>query len=270
MSAPPLLDLATAYRQVLAGRAWPAEAVRRVRDLLILQQGSMALVVACDSNASIGSKPADHLQQDPAITGYSAAKVPLMEVIAAGAVPLILVDNLCCEMEPTGRRILEGVAEAVAESNAGMVVTGSDETNMPTVQTGVGITVIGVARSAELRLGTARAGDAVACIGTPKNGTSVPYREGDPEIASPAALGAVSRSGLVSELLPVGSRGVRYEVEQLASTAGHVVAFDESPGIDVELSAGSSTCFLAAVAPANLRALSEVTSLPIHTVARLS
>jgi hypothetical protein len=262
-------DLSAAYRQLLEAGAWPTDAVRRIRDLLIIETAELALVVACDSNAATGNKPADALVQDPVITGYSAAKVPLMEVIAAGATPLILIDNLCCELEPTGRRILEGIEAALAETAQGVVLTGSDETNMPTVQTGVGVTVIGVVGLASLRLGTAQAGDAVVCIGTPKNGTTTPYREGDADIASVTHVASVHRSRVANELLPVGSRGVRYEAEQLAITAGTTIAFDGNLEVDVETSAGASTCFLAAVSPERLNDLRELTTLPTNLIGQL-
>ena len=33
-------------------------------------------------------------------------KAPLMEVLATGAVPVVVVDNLCMEMEGAGKRII--------------------------------------------------------------------------------------------------------------------------------------------------------------------
>jgi hypothetical protein len=262
-------DLAEAYAHVGRSGQWPSGAVRRVRDLLIVDSAEMALVIACDSNAASGPKPADHLAQDPRTTGYSAAKVPLMEVIASGATPLVLIDNLCCELDPTGRGILEGINEALCETVGGVTVTGSDETNMPTVQTGVGVTVLGVASSSKLRVGTADAGNTLVCVGTPKNGTTVPYSEGDPDIASVSHIEAVSRSNLATEILPVGSRGVRYEANQLASTAGMTVAFEHACTIDLEISAGASTCFLVALSPERTDELARITTLPLAIVARL-
>jgi len=266
----PTLTLAEALAQRCARGAWPDGAVRRVRDLLVVDVGTALLVVACDANAAIGSKPADHLRQDPALTGYSAAKVPLMEVLAAGATPLIVVDNLCCELEPTGRGILAGIAEALAQlPGGGVVVTGSDETNMPTVQTGVGVTVLGVARHGELLLGRAQRGDAVACVGTPKDGVTRPYREGDADVASIRHVEAARSSGLVHELLPVGSRGAGYEAGELAATAGLELEVDALPPVDLELSAGASTCFLAAAPPERLEALRAVVGLPVERIGLL-
>jgi len=265
-----VIDLDPAYEVARRERRWPDDVVNRFRDLLLIRTGELMLVVACDSNASIGNKPADHLRQDPAITGLSASKVPLMEVIASGATPLVVVDNLCCALEPDGYAILAGINRALAGTVGGVTVTGSDETNMPTVQTGVGVTVIGVARSSDLLLGQARPGDLVAVVGIPKDGLRYRYSENDVDVASVEDVDSVVRSGLVHELLPVGSRGVAYEADQLALTAGLEVVLDTSCGIDLVTSAGSSTCFLVAVGANQVDMLEAATLLPVTVVGSLA
>lgn len=224
-----------------AGTHTAAGVVQRWRDLLLFRSGATVFVLACDSNASIGHKPHDALQQDPSETGYSASKVPMMEVIAAGATPFVLIDNLCCELEPTGRQLLVGIERLIAESGLDVVITGSDETNMPTVQTGIGVTVIGVAADDELRLGRTAPGDTIYCVGTPADGRRVPFVDGEPGIATPREVLAAATVAGVHEMLPVGSRGVGYEIGQLGGADFRLV--DPSP-IDLEVSAGPSTCFL--------------------------
>lgn len=263
-----MVEVAAGLNALPTGYGWPAGVVTRARDLCLFQTPGVTFVMACDSNASIGSKPADFLRQSPEETGYSATKVPLMEVLAAGAAPMIVVDNLCCELEPYGRAILVGVARAAREAGEGITITGSDETNMPTVQTGIGVTVIGAAKPSDVLLGRAQAGDVVACLGVPKDGTQVRYREGEPDIASVSHVKVAAASGLVHELLPVGSRGVAYEVAQLAALAG--LSWRLTPAdLDLAISAGASTCFLASVAPAQANMLSQLTGLPMTIVAEL-
>jgi hypothetical protein len=223
-----------------------SEAVGRVRDLVLMRTGELALVIACDSNASIGAKPADALAQDPGDTGYSAAKVPLMEVLAAGARPVLLVNNLCCELEPSGHRLLQGIHRVLAEAGLDVVVTGSDETNMPTVQTGIGVTVLGIAGRDDLRCGSAEPGDVVWCVGTPRDGLQLPIVDGSPGIAGPRQVRAALATPGVHEVLPVGSRGVRYEAGQLADAAGLVYRPADRTPIDLDVSAGPSTCVLVA------------------------
>lgn len=228
------------------------DAVRRVRDLLIADGGSYRLVIACDSNGAVGNKPHDHLAWPPRDTGFVAAKVPLMEVVAAGAEPFILIDNLCVEMNPTGLEILRGIRDACSVLARPPIITGSDETNMPTVQTGLGVTVIGVARPEALRFGRSRAGDMVYAIGTPLgpvDGKDAFYEETADNVCSLATVVAlIGREG-VHEVLPVGSKGLAYELGQLAEVAGLVAAALPEPGIDMKRSGGACAVVIASVAP---------------------
>jgi hypothetical protein len=235
----------------LSGGADAQAAVTRVRDLLVVDGGGYRLVIACDSNGSVGNKPHDHLAWAPRDTGFVAAKVPLMEVIAAGAEPMILVDNLCVEMEPTGRQILAGIEDACRLLPRAPVITGSDETNMPTVQTGLGVTVIGVARPEALRFGWSRAGDRVYAIGTPLgpvDGADADYDERAPHVCSLQAVVSLLAMDGVHEVLPVGSKGLAYEMGQLADVAGLVAKPARNPGIDMKRSGGACAVVIASVA----------------------
>src|SRR5687768_8021037 len=81
--------------------------LRRVRDLHFFQLlGDLSLVIACDSNASIGEKPNDGLSKPYSEVGISVLKVPLMEVLATGAQPILIVNALCMEMDPSGQKLI--------------------------------------------------------------------------------------------------------------------------------------------------------------------
>ncbi len=220
-----------------------ADVVGRIRDLLVINGGSYRLVVACDSNASVGSKPRDHLAWPARNTGFVATKVPLMEILASGAEPMVVVNNLCVEMNPTGKEILRGVEAACEFLNRMPIITGSDKTNMPTVQTGVGVTVIGIAAPDALRLGRSRPGDAVYAIGAPlgpmNDGSDVFYDEADWNVCRLDAVMSLLDIGFVHEVLPVGSKGLRYEFEQLAEVSGLVMVEEEGHGLDMRRSGGA-------------------------------
>jgi hypothetical protein len=253
--------------------------VRQIRDVVIWGDAGEVHVAACDANAAIGERPEDSLRRPPDLVGYSAAKVPLMEVIATGARPFLLLNTLCGPLDHYGGSIVAGIYRAISETGYEVFVTGSDETNMPTVQTGVGITVIGAARDRDLLIGRARPDDVVLCAGTPRDGLVVPYEEGQPGVASLRHLAAVARSGLAREILPVGSRGILYELEQLARTASLEAALlepevvgTESPDgtvLDLTASAGASTCFLVAAPLEAVADLEALVDLPFTPVARL-
>ena len=229
-----------------------SDAVQRVRDLLVIDAGSYRMVIACDSNASVGNKPKDHLAWPPHDTGFVAAKVPLMEVMAAGAEPLILVNNLCVEMHPTGESILRGIEDACRQLRRPPVITGSDETNMPTVQTGVGVTVIGVAAPEALRFGSSRSGDSVYAVGAPLGpveGKSAFYQESDWNVCSLETVRVLLEMPSVHEVLPVGSKGLAYEFGELAAVASLAMHVTEGHGIDLLRSGGACACVLVSADP---------------------
>jgi hypothetical protein len=223
--------------------------VHRFRDVLYWVDGTTAYVLACDSNAGIGQRPHDALRQPAAETGYSAAKVALMEVLAVGAKPLVLTNALGGPLDDYGQQVLAGINAAVDEIDADVTITGSDETNVPTLQTAVGVTVVGRAQEGSLRLG----------------GTEV----GDEDIANLTDVQSASRVDAVHEILPVGSRGVAYEAAKLADGVNGTVRFSTSP-IDLYASAGSSTCFLVAVAPAAVEALAPVVRPPVTVIGHIA
>jgi hypothetical protein len=237
----------------------------RFRDVLYWTDGDSVYVLACDSNAGIGQRPHDALNQPPTETGYSAAKVALMEVLASGATPFVLTNALGGPRDDYGRQLLAGIAAALAEVDADVTLTGSDETNVPTEQTAIGVTVVGRAHRTELRLGRSKPGDVILVVGLPKDGLLVPYTEGDSDIANLRDLQAVARLSYIHELLPVGSRGIEYEARQLA--AGGAIRFHDELAIDLAASAGSSTCFLVAVPPKHAEELAAMVRPPVNEVA---
>src|SRR5262249_17941012 len=85
---------------------------RRGRDLSVLTiVPGVLLVVACDSNGGIGPKPRDTVATSGYELGRLAVRVPLEEILACGATPLLLIDTLNVEREPTGAAILAGVRD---------------------------------------------------------------------------------------------------------------------------------------------------------------
>lgn len=54
---------------------------------------------------------------------------------------------------------------------------------MRTLQTGIGVTVVGLVSDAALRLGRTRPGDAVYCAGVPQSGIIEHYSERDGTVA---------------------------------------------------------------------------------------
>ena len=134
------------------------------RDLTLVPMGpDEVLVIACDSLGGIGTKPHDHVKAPADVLGKYTVRVGLMEVLASGASPLVVVNTLSVEMDPTGIGILKGIQQEIEAAGlpADIAVTGSTEENMETCQSGLGVTVIGKVAKSALRLGQSLPGDLV-------------------------------------------------------------------------------------------------------------
>lgn len=247
-------------------------AVRRFRDLTVLDDGGPGLVLATDSVGGIGPKPSDTVAVPGATTAHFATRVPLLEVLCAGARPLVVVNALCVERDPLG---LEMMAEVRALAAAAGVpadgVTGSTEDNVPTAATGIGVTVIGELGAAGLLSGGGRARDVVLCLGLPRSAPRDTLYPGHPDLVPVEVVAAVLATGLVSDALPVGSRGVGAELEQLAASASLVARHRPDSGVDLVDSGGPSTCVLVACAPGDESAIRAVLppEVPVAVVAKL-
>jgi len=214
-----------------------------VRNLLVLRQGETALITAVDSCGGIGALECDALAADPGIVGAYTARTPLMEVLAAGAEPAFASVSVSDAPE-AARPILDGVRAAVVASLPLIVST---EKNMPTAMTAVGVTLTGTCAMESLRLGGARSGDALYCIGLPFVGPEVLQNIG--AMPGPADVRALLKNSRVRAVLPVGSQGVAAEARVLAQESGLTAKLDFGAGVDLNKSGGPSTCLIAAALP---------------------
>ena len=243
--------------------------VRSVRDLLIVD-GSPPLVIACDSVGGIGPRPADLVRVSADVVAHFAARVPLLEVLCSGARPVALINTLCHDMAEA--TVFIDTFRAVA-SEVGIrpeAVTGSTEENVPSPATGVGVTVIGTLKG-DLLTGGGRPGDVVICVGWPR---SAPHDEvfiGHPDIVPLSTVQALIATGAVHDALPVGSRGIAYEAEQLAESSGCGLAWLAHP-LPLDASGGPASCVLLACDPTSVANLRNAVPghVPWHPVAELT
>lgn len=249
-------------------------AVSRVRDLTILDVGPTRLVVACDSLGGIGPKPHDTYRASAATTAHFAARVPLLELLCAGARPQVLIDNLCVELDPTGAQILDAVRKLAAEAGVPpQAVTGSTEENVATTSTGIGITAIGVPDpDSPARPGASLPGDLVVCLGLPRSAPRYDVYVGRPDLVAIADAASVIASGLVHDALPVGSHGVAWEAAQIAETAGLALTLYPTDAVDIEASGGPASCVLVTCAADDLPAVRGLMppALPVNAIGSLT
>ncbi|SFH32345.1 alpha-ribazole kinase [Desulfotomaculum arcticum] len=205
---------------------------------------SKHMVAACDSCGAVGSKDLDVVKVSNYIVGRFTARVALLEVLATGARPVLLAVTSANEPYPTTKGILQGVRDelkALDLTETQLAIT--SEKNMPTRQTGLGITAIGVCAKEALRVATSRPGDDLYCLGLPKVGAEVVAHD-DPEIVQGQHILALLASPGVHDIIPVGSRGIRREAESLALQTGCGFKQEKTVAVNLNKSAGPSTCLI--------------------------
>ncbi len=262
-------DLLERYLSLRKDPASSGFRTRRVRDLLTTELlPGFYIVVACDSDGGIGPKEADTVHCPGYVLGRFAVRVPLMELLAAGVAPLLVIDVLTVEMDPTGKEIITGVRDEVAAAglDADSVVTGSTEDNVPTVQTGVGVVVIGLVDESDFRPGSSRVGDIVVCVGKPKSAPDDDVQWSDRKIADVGCVRTLTGADFIHDILPVGSRGIMHEASEMAVSAGLKVSFVDDPAVDVNKSGGPSTCVLASLSADEIESLESMVGQPVFKI----
>jgi selenophosphate synthetase-related protein len=243
------------------------DGVRQIRDLSIVDlSAGISLVVACDSDGGIGSKEHDLVQVPGDVLGRFATRVPLMELLAAGATPILVVNTLAVEMDPSGKAIIKGVREEAVQAGLDPLtaVTGSTEDNVPTTATGMGVTIIGLVSEEELRPGRSETGDAVVCVGVPKSAPDDEVRLDDPQIADTACIRAMGTQDYIHDVLPVGSKGLVHELAELARCADLTFQPQAGHELDIHKSAGPSTCVLVSLPAGKVDTLRRLVTQPVY------
>ena len=230
-----------------------------------------AIVVGSSSSGGIGPKPMDNIKISGMIVGKFLARVASMDVAATGAFPISVSVTLGVEKEPTGSEILEGIRKEIRvlglESN--QVLKETTEENFETIQTGAGITVVGLANEDELRLGKTVPGDLIVAIGKPKVGDEVIPAEARGEIANLKDVTSLARKGFVHDIVPVGSFGIIHEAKMLAYSIGRQLKIDENTKLDLNKSAGPATVVLITIDRKKLDELTFFNRKPINVVGEI-
>jgi hypothetical protein len=262
----------TKYLALKEGNTEGAFKMRQVRDLLITElTDDIWLVTASDSAGGIGPKINDSFFSTGYELGRMVIRVPIMEVLASGAIPITVIDALAVEMDPTGKEIIHGVREESAEAgiNADLAVTGSTEDNVKTVQTGVGAVVIGFVHKNDFKPGSSSEGDIVVCVGFPKSAPEYKVLHSDPDIATPQVVRELRKLDFVHDILPVGSKGVKHEFHELAESAQMEGCYFENLLIDINKSGGPSTCCLVSLPKDKFNILTKQINRPVYLIGEL-
>ncbi|HHW03964.1 MAG TPA: alpha-ribazole kinase [Thermoanaerobacterales bacterium] len=210
---------------------------------LIKLAGDLCMVVACDSAGGIGEKQLDAVKVPSYVLGRFTLRVALMEVLSVGADPCAVTAAICSEPSPTGEGVISGIKDELKSVKMDLPIVISTEKNIPTCQTGLGVTVIGTVHEKSLRMNNTQKGDRIYCIGIPKVGNEV--RLEDPEIADSMLVKELLNQPLIHDIIPVGSGGIKREAEVLASHLGLSVKWRDDLAVDIMKSGGPNTCVIA-------------------------
>lgn len=243
---------------------------RKYRDLTFIDINSKdMLVISCDSCGAIGDKERDIVKVKPETVGYYTTQVALMELLAVGSKPITLVNNLSVEMHPTGEGILEGIKKALSPLDLMDVpiITGSTEENFPVCQTAMGVTVIGMINKESWQLPKTYKGDVAAVVGIPKVGEEV-LCDFKHETLSVEVLLMLQKSKMVNEIIPVGSKGILYEANEMAKASSLTLSLNTSIFLDLQKSAGPSTCAVISLREEDLEELRNEIPIPINVIGR--
>lgn len=220
----------------------------QIRDLSVVKlSDELYLLTACDISAAIGEKKHDTLHVPPKLTGKLTARVALLEVLSSGANIVGVSDVIGAEMEPTGKSVISGILEELTLAELSQIeLNGSTEENMETHQTSVGVFITGIAKKEQLKLNNIKQNCSILAIGEPRMGQEL-LAKPNLEVTYQLVRDLV-QSEEVFELVPVGSKGIRYEATQLAQLNGCNFIEDFSCSESwLKRSAGPSTTILLAV-----------------------
>lgn len=231
-----------------------------IRNVQLVSVGTEELVLASDNSGAIGLKEWDQVTVPYDVVGYYSLRVTVMELLAAGAsLSSIILYNFCGEQ--AWGDLVSGIHRGLGELGIGDVaITGSTESNFSLMQSAVGLTVMGRRTSFAKFEALERTSDLqLAVIGVPLVGQEVIDHED--QVAPLALLQQMAAIGGVT-ILPVGSKGIVEKVCRLFQQS--FVANQLTCAVDVEKSAGPSTCFLCACSLEQIHQIRELAGSHYH------
>ncbi|WMJ78252.1 MULTISPECIES: selenophosphate synthase [unclassified Sedimentibacter] len=221
--------------------------IRQIRDLTVIDfDENRFLGIACDSCGGIGLKEHDVVKVEPKVSAYHTGKVVLAELMSMGFVPLIMADGLAVEMNDTGKQLIEGFNEVISKVKSTKIhLTGSTEENIPTVQTSMGITCIGMCEKSKLKYKKTSKNDICMLIGLPLVGNDVVNNPD--KILDIDDFEKLYLCKHIKEMLPIGSRGTGAELADLCEYNNLKIKYSDNICINLKQSGGPScSCIVTA------------------------
>lgn len=203
-----------------------------MRNALQLSNG---FIVTTDNSGAIGQKKLDVVNVPDDITSYYSARVTLLEQWTEGADPEVIILHNFSDEDAWGRYVA-GISRLFNEIGIEVPrITGSTESNMQTMQSGIAVTMIGepvkdfpsVHSLNWFTYGIPLVGDGLVA---------------EPEkIADMKCIYEAIQQDIIDRIWPVGSKGIAKEVQSLFGDVSFNCA------CELHASAGPSTVVLVGI-----------------------
>ncbi|WP_313345935.1 selenophosphate synthase [Sedimentibacter sp.] len=238
--------------------------IKQIRDITVISfDENRYLGIACDSCGGIGLKEHDVVKVSPQITAYHTGKVVLAELMSLGFKPMIMADGLAVEMNDTGKQLIDGFNEVLSKLKTTKVhLTGSTEENIKTVQTSMGVTCIGICDKDRLKYKKTNKNDICIIIGMPLVGNEV--LNNPDKVLDIDDFEKLYLCDFIKEILPVGSRGIEAELNDLCNYNGIVIKLNENINIDLKKSGGPSCSALVTIEEKHIDIIKTLANKPVE------
>jgi len=196
------------------------------------------LFATTDNAAAIGEKPQDVVSAPDKLTAYFTARVTFLEQLAANALPNhILLANF--SGDAAWSRYVAGIQQVFDEAGLNCPqIDGSTESNMPTLQSGLSITMLG---EQQKRIATKYEQLSWYTYGLPLVGNEILAQPDD--VAQLQPIFQAWKEGIVQQVWPAGSKGLQAEFTRLFGEQ------QVKSSLDVEKSAGPCAVVLLGIQP---------------------
>lgn len=211
------------------------------------------LVIASDNSGAIGMKQLDEVKVPNEVTSYYACRVAYMDLIRAKGEPKVIVmQNFTGDSAWHEYKL--GVNRFLKETKVQQLpITGSTESNFTTVQSGVGLTIIGTRPKSDRISPRLDESASFAVIGKPLVGNQA--IEQAEHIAPISLYEKFVHMTEIIDVMPVGSKGILVEWQKLTGEKN-----DLRSELNLTQSGGPATCFIIAypkAAEAKIKAIAK-------------
>lgn len=242
--------------------------IKQIRDITVISfDENRYLGIACDSCGGIGLKEHDVVKVSPQITAYHTGKVVLAELMSLGFKPMIMADGLAVEMNDTGKQLIDGFKEVLSKLKTTKVhLTGSTEENIKTVQTSMGVTCIGMCDKDKLKYKRTNKNDICLIIGMPLVGNEV--LDNPDKVLDIDDFEKLYLCDFIREILPVGSRGIGHELNDLCCYNELSIKLNEDINIDLKKSGGPSCSALVTIEEKHIDKIITLVNKPVEILGK--